>query len=116
MNTLIKGTFPVRFRRDGKDGVNVWLKYATVLDLYDSGTGKYYPSNNNIFNNKRHSSIFHSDISRCRRFSRICLDNNKHSANNMDKHKWHITINNKNISNNRCTIYMGKRYSRSNNQ
>ncbi len=50
MNTLIKGTFPVRFRRDGKDGVNVWLKYATVLDLYDSGTGKYYPSNNNIFN------------------------------------------------------------------
>lgn len=50
MNTLIKGTFPVRFRRDGKDGVNVWLKYASVLDLYDSGTGKYYPSNNNIFN------------------------------------------------------------------
>lgn len=50
MNTLIKGTFPVRFRRDGKDGVNVWLKYATVLDLYDSGTGKYYPSNKYIFN------------------------------------------------------------------
>lgn len=50
MNTLIKGTFPVRFRRDGKDGVNVWLKYASVLDLYDSGTGKYYPSNKYIFN------------------------------------------------------------------
>ena len=48
MNTLIKGTFPVRFRRDGKDGVNVWLKYASVLDLYDSGTRKHYPSK--IFN------------------------------------------------------------------
>ena len=48
MNTLIKGTFPVRFRRDGKDGVNVWLKYASVLDLTDSNTGKSYPSK--IFN------------------------------------------------------------------
>ena len=47
MNTLIKGTFPVRFRRDGKDGVNVWLKYASVLDLTDS-KGKSYPSK--IFN------------------------------------------------------------------
>ena len=50
MNTLIKGTFPVRFRRDGKDGVNVWVKYATVLDLTDSNTGKSYPSNKYIFN------------------------------------------------------------------
>ena len=50
MTTYIKGTFPVRFRRDGKDGVNVWLKYATVLDLKDSNTGKSYPSNNHIFN------------------------------------------------------------------
>lgn len=48
MTTYIKGTFPVRFRRDGKDGVNVWLKYATVLDLTDSGTGKPYPSIGNI--------------------------------------------------------------------
>ena len=50
MTTYIKGTFPVRFRRDGKDGVNVWIKYATVLDLTDSNTGKSYPSNNYIFN------------------------------------------------------------------
>ena len=50
MTTYIKGTFPVRFRRDGKDGVNVWLKYATVLDLTDSNTGKSYPSNKYIFN------------------------------------------------------------------
>ena len=50
MTTYIKGTFPVRFRRDGKDGVNVWVKYATVLDLKDSNTGKSYPSNNHIFN------------------------------------------------------------------
>lgn len=50
MTTYIKGTFPVRFRKDGKDGVNVWVKYATVLDLTDSNTGKSYPSNNNIFN------------------------------------------------------------------
>lgn len=50
MTTYIKGTFPVRFRRDGKDGVNVWLKYATVLDLKDNNTGKSYPSNNHIFN------------------------------------------------------------------
>ena len=48
MTTYIKGTFPVRFRRDGKDGVNVWLKYATVLDLKDSNTGKSYPSIGNI--------------------------------------------------------------------
>ena len=48
MTTYIKGTFPVRFRRDGKDGVNVWVKYATVLDLTDSGTGKHYPSIGNI--------------------------------------------------------------------
>ena len=50
MTTYIKGTFPVRFRRDGKDGVNVWVKYATVLDLTDSNTGKSYPSNKYIFN------------------------------------------------------------------
>lgn len=50
MTTYIKGTFPVRFRRDGKDGVNVWIKYATVLDLTDSNTGKSYPSNKYIFN------------------------------------------------------------------
>ena len=50
MTTYIKGTFPVRFRRDGKDGVNVWVKYASVLDLYDSDTGRYYPSNKYIFN------------------------------------------------------------------
>ena len=50
MTTYIKGTFPVRFRKDGKDGVNVWLKYATVLDLTDSNTGKSYPSNKYIFN------------------------------------------------------------------
>lgn len=48
MTTYIKGTFPVRFRRDGKDGVNVWVKYAPVLDLTDSGTGKRYPSIGNI--------------------------------------------------------------------
>ena len=48
MTTYIKGTFPVRFRRDGKDGVNVWLKYASVLDKYDSNTDKHYPSK--IFN------------------------------------------------------------------
>ena len=48
MTTYIKGTFPVRFRRDGKDGVNVWVKYAPVLDLTDSGTGKHYPSIGNI--------------------------------------------------------------------
>ena len=50
MTTYIKGTFPVRFRKDGKDGVNVWVKYATVLDLTDSNTGKSYPSNKYIFN------------------------------------------------------------------
>ena len=50
MTTYIKGTFPVRFRRDGKDGVNVWVKYATVLDLTDSNTGKSYPSNKYISN------------------------------------------------------------------
>ena len=50
MTTYIKGTFPVRFRKDGKDGVNVWVKYATVLDLTDSNTGKSYPSNKYIHN------------------------------------------------------------------
>lgn len=42
--TIVKGTFPVRFRRDGKDGVNTWLKYAKELDVFDESTEKYYPS------------------------------------------------------------------------
>lgn len=45
MGISVKIVFPVRFRRDGKDGVNVWLKYASVLDKYDSNTDKHYPSN-----------------------------------------------------------------------
>lgn len=45
MGISVKFVFPVRFRRDGKDGVNVWLKYASVLDKYDSNTDKHYPSN-----------------------------------------------------------------------
>ena len=44
MTTYIKGTFPVRFRRDGKDGTNTWLKYAETLDLTDTSSGKQYPS------------------------------------------------------------------------
>ena len=58
MTTYIKGTFPVRFRRDGKDGVNVWVKYATVLDLKDSNTGKSYPSNKYIFNSKIRGIVY----------------------------------------------------------
>ena len=44
MVNVVKGTFPVRFRIDGKDGTNTWLKYAETLDLTDTSSGKQYPS------------------------------------------------------------------------
>lgn len=44
MGKKVMGAFSVRWHKDGKDGVNVWVKYASVLDKYDSNTDKHYPS------------------------------------------------------------------------
>ena len=38
MNTLIKGTFPVRFRRDGKDGESAYLNTITLRGTSKSDT------------------------------------------------------------------------------
>ena len=43
--TVIKGTFPVRFRVDGKDGEGLWVRYAVTLDKWDDTLQKSYPSN-----------------------------------------------------------------------
>ena len=42
--TVIKGTFPVRFRVDGKDGEGLWVRYAVTLDKWDATLQKSYPS------------------------------------------------------------------------
>ena len=42
--TVIKGTFPVRFRVDGKDGEGLWVRYAVTLDKWDDTLKKSYPS------------------------------------------------------------------------